>query len=221
MNYQKIYDAIIEKAKSENRKKRNGVYYENHHIIPKCLNGSDEKENLVLLTAKEHFICHKLLIEIYPNNYHMQLAFVIMALNVSKTHQRIKLSSRDFEYARRLQVIANAEAKHGNKYRLGISHKQPDSAKKRISDYTKEHTPKFAFKKGQIPWNKGKINVYSEETKKKMGEKNIGKILTLEHREKISKKNIGKKKGPMTNEHRLKLGKSLRQYHDTRRKTKK
>ena len=51
--------------------------------------------------------------------------------------------------------------------------------------------------------------------------KNIGKILTAEHREKISKKHIGKRKGPMTNEHRLNLGKSLRQYHDIRRKTKK
>jgi len=29
--------------------------------------------------------------------------------------------------------------------------------------------------KGQIPWNKGKTNIYSEETKKRMGETNLGK----------------------------------------------
>ena len=64
MNYQKIYESIINKAKSENRKKHNGTYYENHHIKPRCLNGGEEKENKVLLTAKEHFICHKLLLKL-------------------------------------------------------------------------------------------------------------------------------------------------------------
>lgn len=66
MNHQKIYEAIIQKAKYENRvklsKNQEGyVYYEKHHILPRCLNGSNDKENLVLLTAREHYICHKLL----------------------------------------------------------------------------------------------------------------------------------------------------------------
>jgi hypothetical protein len=61
MNYQKIYESIIQKAKFENRIKLrknhpNYIYYENHHILPKCLGGSDEKENLVLLTAREHYV---------------------------------------------------------------------------------------------------------------------------------------------------------------------
>ena len=73
MNHQKVYDAIITKAKLENRVKlkRNQegyVYYENHHILPKCLNGDNKKENLVLLTAREHYICHKLLTYIYKGN---------------------------------------------------------------------------------------------------------------------------------------------------------
>lgn len=61
--YTKIYFNIINKALSENRKKSKNYYYENHHIIPKCspFNGSNSKENLVLLTAKEHYICHLLL----------------------------------------------------------------------------------------------------------------------------------------------------------------
>lgn len=66
MNHQNIYNSIIENAKSKNRIKLkknniNYVYYETHHILPKCLNGSNDKDNLVLLTAKEHYICHKLL----------------------------------------------------------------------------------------------------------------------------------------------------------------
>jgi len=65
MNYQQIYDNILIQAKSENRKKlikisSNWIYYEEHHIIPRCINGNDDTQNKVLLTAREHFICHKL-----------------------------------------------------------------------------------------------------------------------------------------------------------------
>jgi len=65
MNYQQIYDNILIQAKSENRKKlikisSNWIYYEEHHIIPRCINGNDDIQNKVLLTAREHFICHKL-----------------------------------------------------------------------------------------------------------------------------------------------------------------
>ena len=56
MNYQKIHDAIIERAKT---RKLEG-YKERHHIIPRCLGGTDDNENLVDLTAREHFIIHLL-----------------------------------------------------------------------------------------------------------------------------------------------------------------
>jgi hypothetical protein len=36
-------------------------YTEKHHIIPRSLGGSNAKDNLVALTAREHFICHLLL----------------------------------------------------------------------------------------------------------------------------------------------------------------
>jgi hypothetical protein len=161
MNYQKIYDDLIIKARKENRKKlkRNQdgyVYYENHHILPKCLNGGEEPKNKVLLTAKEHFVSHKLLIKIYPDNYHIQLAFVIMSLNISPYHKRIGLSVRDYKYARELQVIANAEAKRGNKNRLGKKFPHTEETKKHLSLHFKETPPIRAFRKGQIPWNKGK-----------------------------------------------------------------
>lgn len=50
MNYKKLYIDIISKAKSENRKKGHGVYYENHHILPKSLFPlwKTKKSNLVL-----------------------------------------------------------------------------------------------------------------------------------------------------------------------------
>jgi hypothetical protein len=99
VEHQKIYDAIVKKAKSENRIKHIGVYYENHHILPKCLRGSNAKENLVLLTAREHYICHRLLLFIYKSNDSIIRAFHRMTH--SKNGNLIK-SPRDYAYSREL-----------------------------------------------------------------------------------------------------------------------
>lgn len=102
MNHQKVYDSIIQKAKSENRKKLKKtddkyVYYENHHILPKCLGGGEEKENKVLLTAREHYICHKLLTYIYTNNRKIILAFHYMMCG-NKIKEYINISPKDYAY---------------------------------------------------------------------------------------------------------------------------
>lgn len=69
MNYSKIYHDIIGSRKLLNREKTKLEYFEKHHIIPKSLGGTDENENLVLLTPKEHFLCHKLLLHITKEKY--------------------------------------------------------------------------------------------------------------------------------------------------------
>ena len=40
MNYQKIYDSLIERARQRELK---NVYFEKHHVIPKCMGGSNIK----------------------------------------------------------------------------------------------------------------------------------------------------------------------------------
>jgi hypothetical protein len=75
MNYQWHYDRLIETRKVRQREK--GKYYERHHIVPKSMGGSNEKENLVYLTAREHFLAHWLLFRIYRNR-EMALAFNAM-----------------------------------------------------------------------------------------------------------------------------------------------
>jgi hypothetical protein len=90
MNYQKIYDSLIERAISETRKRykifhEKYIFFERHHIIPECffknrkrkglvgwLDGDpDAKENLVLLKPEEHYVAHQLLVKIYPDNHRM------------------------------------------------------------------------------------------------------------------------------------------------------
>lgn len=83
MNYSNIYDKIIEHAKKEtllgkrpkyrsqkyNNEKFKNMYFEMHHIKPRKLfpELKSDNDNIVALTAKEHYFCHKLLDKIYPN----------------------------------------------------------------------------------------------------------------------------------------------------------
>ena len=76
MNYQRIYDTIIQNAKSRNKL---NCYMEKHHIIPKSEGGINKIDNLVYLTPKEHFIVHKLLYKIQPENYNRMLSFLMMS----------------------------------------------------------------------------------------------------------------------------------------------
>lgn len=59
--YTKWYYNIINATNAGNRIKGKGEYYESHHIIPKSFGGNNSKSNLVLLTAREHYMCHLLL----------------------------------------------------------------------------------------------------------------------------------------------------------------
>lgn len=59
MDYKKIYDELCSSRKNRGLKRESG--YEIHHILPRSMGGSNEENNLVKLTYKEHFIAHRLL----------------------------------------------------------------------------------------------------------------------------------------------------------------
>ena len=105
MNYQRIYNNIVKKAKSENRTRKNihRIYYESHHIIPSCLSGTNDRDNRVFLTFREHFLCHWLLCNIYKkttiNYYKLSTAFRRMC-SKNKFQQRI-LNSRHYAIVKR------------------------------------------------------------------------------------------------------------------------
>jgi hypothetical protein len=95
MNYRHIYCKIISYAKSQNRTRKNGDYYECHHILPKSLFPlwKNRKSNKVLLTAREHFFVHQLLTKIYPGS---EMTFAIHAF-VSRPNADYKITSREYE----------------------------------------------------------------------------------------------------------------------------
>ncbi|MFZ4598934.1 MAG: HNH endonuclease signature motif containing protein [Terrimicrobiaceae bacterium] len=186
MNYQKIYDQIIEKARKQNREKGKGVYYESHHIIPKCLGGSNRKDNRVLLTAKEHYICHLLLYVQFPTSRKLAHAFMLMC-NFSKNKERkYKYSSRVYEEAKKLYV----------KYR---KQEQPKTLQKYWTEQKKkERSIKYSGKGNPNYGNKGHLSGENNPAKRpdvreKLSLANLGKPKTLAHIAKIvaSKKVAG------------------------------
>jgi hypothetical protein len=103
MNYEKLYYSIIKKAKQENRKKNKIVLFENHHIIPKSIGGDNGKDNLILLTPKEHYICHKLLVEMYRGTIHEHKMYFAMwcMVNGFGNQKRYATSSKIYERMRK------------------------------------------------------------------------------------------------------------------------
>jgi hypothetical protein len=96
--YTRWYYQIINRAQS--RRLPNDCYIETHHIIPKCLGGNDNKDNLVELTAREHFIVHWLLSKMVVETrqkYQMWNAFSCMLYRERPGQHRYKVSSRIFE----------------------------------------------------------------------------------------------------------------------------
>ena len=75
MNYAEHYDKLISKYGSTIKPVG---YSERHHVIPKCLGGSDEDSNLVYLSAEAHYVAHQLLVKMYPEHYGLSYAAMLM-----------------------------------------------------------------------------------------------------------------------------------------------
>lgn len=130
MNYKKHYDLLMERS-------RNRIlegYIEKHHIIPKCLGGTDDKNNLALLTPEEHFLAHQLLVKIYPNSPPLINAAVIMTTHHTKQRTNNKL----FGWLRRRSSQYRKEWLAENGHPRGMLRKNhSDETKLKISIKTK------------------------------------------------------------------------------------
>jgi hypothetical protein len=147
LDYLKIYQNIIDDAKSANRKKRKNsdVIYENHHIKPRSVGGSNDTSNLVLLTPKEHFICHLLLVEIYKGTeFYQKMKYSVWCLiNGRNRQKRHSPSSRQYDRLRKefiemQKIRGKTRGFPENGQKLAVKSntgaKRSDSAKQKMSD---------------------------------------------------------------------------------------
>jgi hypothetical protein len=185
MNYQKIYDEIIIKAQSQVRTK-NADYYESHHIVPSSLGGQNTKDNLVLLTAREHFVCHWLLYKMTSGVDKNKMAHAWFSMSrISDGQKREKISSRKYEYAKQAHAKSVSERTKGVPYSKEIKRRRDESnVGQKISKSLKGK-------------NKGKSyeEIYGSETAEKLKEKRrkskIGYTHNEETRKKISESRMG------------------------------
>jgi len=154
--YRSWYKSIIANAKTAARiKQKGGPCFERHHILPKSMGGSDKPCNLVLLTAKEHFLCHWLLTQFTIGTARRSAAFAFgcMTMRPSGTE---RLTSAQYSKL----ISAKREAA------ISVGGPSLDACRKgglAMKGY--KHQPEF-----------GRSLSISQR----------GKVLTKEHREKIS-----------------------------------
>ena len=103
MNYRRIYNRIIDRANREQRDKKQGTYYESHHIVLRSEGGSNKRDNVVLLTAKEHYIAHLLLFTENPTQARAY-AFVRMSHRGTK-----RSSAKIYQEAKKLTAKISSE----------------------------------------------------------------------------------------------------------------
>lgn len=111
--YQEYINRVLDTR--ENKKSKTD-YQEKHHIIPKSLGGSNNRENLVWLYAQEHYYAHKLLAKENPSNQGLQLAWWNMCQCNKKGKRAYNVSADEYAEAREKAAKANSEIRKGMKF---------------------------------------------------------------------------------------------------------
>lgn len=106
MDYKKIYQDLMEarlSVKEERiKRKKSGEYFERHHITPLSMGGNKSyglrSDNIVLLTAREHYLAHRMLWLIYRTR-EMGFAFHKMVFSSSPLQKR-RFDAKAYEAAK-------------------------------------------------------------------------------------------------------------------------
>lgn len=184
--YKKWYDNIISTAKNRDL----DGYVERHHIIPRCLGGADSPSNLVRLTAKEHFVCHRLLTKFVIGTFlKKKMLNAVGKFVQSNNKQERVLTSKQYEVAR----IAIAEANSKREYTPAMREKMSIAGKNRD------------------PWNKGLQGKqkYPEDAKEKLSnlyseltfDDRFGEVKSADIKKRISDSKLGKPSGMLGKTH--------------------
>jgi len=182
--YSKLYFTITSNAKQRITE----GYTEMHHIIPQSLGGSNDKENLVELTAREHFICHWLLIKMTEGDERGKMLYALQGMKAENKFQNryhTKITARVYEKYRLEHAENHSKRMKGRKaWNKGIPQTEEHKEKNRQAALRRPPKTQETIEK----WKESRAGYRdSEETRLK-------KSLALK----------GKLKGPMSEEEKLK-----------------
>jgi len=179
------YTKLIENAVARNWTRKKGR--ERHHIIPKSIGGTDEKSNLVYITAREHFICHWLLIKMTEGHYRSKMIYALRSMKAENKNQEryhTRITSRVYErYRLEHSKIHSKRMKGATPWNKGGVE---------ITDQHRENLTKAALNRP----------AKTEESIQKWKTSRAGYKHSNETKEKQRLSQLGKVKGPQTAEHR-------------------
>ena len=95
--YSRIYRKLVESRKTIGRDFKPRCGYEKHHIIPKSLGGTDKKDNIVVLTPREHCVAHMLLARMYNGRAKAKMIFALQSMAAARNTHRNTISARLFD----------------------------------------------------------------------------------------------------------------------------
>jgi hypothetical protein len=186
--YSKLYYKITSNAKQRITE----GYTELHHIIPQSMGGSNDKENLVELTAREHFICHWLLIKMTEGEARGKMLYALHGMRAENRYQQRYSSSITARVYERYRI------EHSENHSKKMKGRPAKNKGRPMSDEQKQ----LLREKAKANHASGKV--YSEESQKKRLSKMIGYKHSDETKLKQSLASKGKPKGPMSEEEKLK-----------------
>ena len=187
------YNNITENAKTRSL----DGYKERHHIIPRSLGGSDDKENLVDLTAREHFICHWLLIKMYSGESKAKMVYALNGMKRNGQYTRryeTKITSRVYENLKKeFSLVHSATMKGRPAHNKGVPATEEQKEKNKLAAIGKKMSPESIAKGVAKRLGQKRTN----EQKAKISQSLKGKLKGLmsdAQKEAISKGSKGKKK---------------------------
>jgi hypothetical protein len=160
MNYKKHYDLLI--ARGKNRMLEG--YVERHHIIPRCMDGTDDVENLVQLTPEEHYVAHQLLVKMYPENSGLVAAAMFMAGGERRTRNKVYgwLKKRYSEYMKGPNNPGKNQPTGKDHWKYGVpfdvSCFTPEGLESIAAAKRGDKNPMYGIK----PWNHGRATEYTK-----------------------------------------------------------
>lgn len=107
-----------------------GVYKEKHHIIPKCLGGTNDGDNLIDLYAREHFEAHRLLALENPKNNKLVSAWWLMCSCKRECQERYEVTAEEYEKARIAFSERVKERQSGKNHYLYGKHPSEETRRK-------------------------------------------------------------------------------------------
>jgi hypothetical protein len=169
LHYLSRYISIITKFKNRDLLKKENPGFHRHHIIPKCLSGTNEKINLVTLSPREHYIIHHLLWKAFPQT-NLTTAFKGMVHGFNYGSHRI--TSKVYERLCLDYYPINRENLLGNTHASG---KRTPEQRQRMSESQKgiKHSDESKKKMSESQRNKPPV---TEETKLKISLANKGRV---------------------------------------------